>query len=65
MTLDIPIASPPDVLDETKLYGRFHEPEVIANLQKQQDAFDGKLGASLKDDYQMLESIRSAPAEIS
>ncbi|MBW2075393.1 MAG: PQQ-binding-like beta-propeller repeat protein [Deltaproteobacteria bacterium] len=41
------VAGPPDVLDETKLHGRFHKPEVIANLQKQQDAFEGKMGALL------------------
>jgi len=41
------VAGPPDVLDETKLHGHFHEPEVIANLLKQQDAFDGKMGALL------------------
>jgi len=41
------VAGPPDVLDETNLHGRFHEPEVIENLNKQQDAFDGKMGAML------------------
>jgi len=41
------MAGPPDVLDETKLHGRLLQPEVIANLEQQQAAVDGKLGAIL------------------
>lgn len=60
------VAGPPDVLDETKLHGRFNEPEVIANLQKQQDAFDGKMGAllwavSIEDGKMLMEYKLEAP----
>lgn len=41
------LAGPPDCLDETKLHGRLLQPEVIANIEQQQAAIDGKLGAIL------------------
>lgn len=42
------VAGPPDVLDETKLHGRFHEAGVVAELHRQQAALDGKMGAMLR-----------------
>ena len=36
------LAGPPDVLDETKLHGRFLQPAVVEQIQQQQDAIDGK-----------------------
>ena len=41
------IAGPPDLVDETKLHGKFLEPDVEAALKKQQAALDGKNGALL------------------
>jgi hypothetical protein len=38
------LAGPPDVLDETTLHGRFLEPDVVEQIQGQQDAVDGQLG---------------------
>lgn len=40
-------AGPPDVLDETKLYGRFLQPDVVEQIKHQQDAVDGKQGGIL------------------
>ena len=48
------VAGPPDVLDETELHGRFHEPEVVADLQKQQDAFEGKMGVHAKNSVPLV-----------
>ncbi|MDD7987278.1 PQQ-binding-like beta-propeller repeat protein [Lentisphaera marina] len=42
------IAGPPDILDETKLYGQFSQPESIKKIQAQQDAIDGSMGAILR-----------------
>ena len=41
------LAGPPDVLDETRLHGRFLQPEVVEQIQQQQDAVDGQLGGIL------------------
>jgi len=41
------LAGPPDVLDETQLYGHLLKPEVIKQCQQQQDAVDGRDGAIL------------------
>ena len=41
------LAGPPDVLDETQLHGRFLQPEVVEQIQQQQDAVDGRLGGIL------------------
>jgi hypothetical protein len=41
------LAGPPDVLDETRLHGRFLQPEVAEQIQQQQDAVDGQLGGIL------------------
>ena len=38
------LAGPPDILDETKLHGRFLQPAVVEQIQQQQNAMDGKLG---------------------
>jgi len=40
-------AGPPDVLDETKLYGLFLKPTVVKQIQEQQNAVDGRLGSIL------------------
>ena len=42
------IAGPPDILDETKLYGRFSQPDSVAKIKAQQDAIDGSMGAILR-----------------
>jgi outer membrane protein assembly factor BamB len=42
------IAGPPDVIDETKLHGRFGEPGVVAGLARQQAALDGEMGGLLR-----------------
>jgi hypothetical protein len=42
------IAGPPDILDETKLYGQFSQPESIKKIQAQQDAINGSMGAILR-----------------
>jgi len=41
------MAGPPDLVDETKIHGKFLEPDSEAALQKQQAALDGKNGALL------------------
>ena len=41
------LAGPPDVLDETRLHGRFLQPDVVKQIQQQQDAVDGQLGGIL------------------
>jgi len=54
------VVGPPDVLDETQLYGRFLQSAVVKKLQQQQDAVDGKQGGilwvvSAKDGTQLTE----------
>jgi len=41
------LAGPPDVLDETQLHGRFLQPDVVKQIQQQQNAVDGQLGGIL------------------
>ncbi|MHC4564862.1 MAG: outer membrane protein assembly factor BamB family protein [Planctomycetota bacterium] len=41
------IAGPPDIVDETKAFGRFNEAEVRAKLDRQQASLDGEKGSLL------------------
>ena len=59
------LAGPPDILDETKLHGRFLQPDVVEQIQQQQDAMDGKLGGimwavSTKDGTKLSEQKLNA-----
>ncbi|MHC4250829.1 MAG: outer membrane protein assembly factor BamB family protein, partial [Planctomycetota bacterium] len=38
------VAGPPDVLDETRLHGRFLDPEVQRQIDRQEDAVNGRMG---------------------
>ena len=42
------IAGPPDILDETKLYGQFTKPESIKKMVAQENAIEGSMGAILR-----------------
>ena len=42
------IAGPPDILDETKLYGQFTQPETVKKLKAQEEAINGSMGAILR-----------------
>jgi len=42
------IAGPPDVLDETRFYGRFRLPEVDVLVRKQEAAVNGRQGGMLR-----------------
>jgi len=60
------LAGPPDVLDETRLHGRFLQPEVVEQIQQQQDAVDGQLGGilwavSTKDGTRLSEQKLPSP----
>ncbi len=59
------LAGPPDILDETKLHGRFLQPAVVEQIQQQQDAVDGQLGGimwavSAKDGTKLSEQKLNA-----
>ncbi|MHC4389264.1 MAG: hypothetical protein ACYSX1_11755, partial [Planctomycetota bacterium] len=41
------IAGPPDVVDETKAFGRFNEADIRAKLEQQQASLDGEKGSLL------------------
>lgn len=42
------IAGPPDILDETKLYGQFTQPETVKKIKAQENAINGSMGAILR-----------------
>ncbi len=42
------IAGPPDVLDETRFYGRFRLPEVDVQVRKQEAAVNGARGGTMR-----------------
>ena len=61
------LAGPPDVLVQTRLHGRFLQPEIIEQIQEQQNAVDGQLdgimwAVSAKDGTKLSEQkLNSLP----
>jgi hypothetical protein len=42
------VAGPPDILDETKLYGKFNHPDTLPKLAAQENALYGSMGSILR-----------------